>query len=256
MNDVLNQIIEHKKVILKNLKGFEYKAKNTSEKFRLESTLKNNAEHLKIIAEFKKASPSNGDINLNADICSYMSIYDKYADAISVLCEDKFFKGSLMDLKTARSLTLRPLLAKDFYIDPVQVDVAAENGADSILIIVKILSKDQIKSVFERAEYLGLDSIFEIHSRSELDLILENFKPRIIGVNVRNLKTFGFDYKVADELQAHIPSTSFSIFESGLNRPDSVKEVKGKYDGVLIGTALMRAESPERFFEELKRWSR
>lgn len=225
------------------------------EKFRFQRQLIGNKEEIKIIAEFKKASPSKGKINPDASLEHYISLYDKYADGISILTDEEFFMGKIEFIKMAKGMTEKPVLAKDFYIDPVQIQRAVFYGADAILIIARILNETMIKELYNLSVSLGVDSIVEIHSEEDLRKVMKVIDPEIIGINVRDLSNFEIDKKILHDLLKMIPENKIVIAESGIQKPEELLKLKGKVDAVLIGTAIMSSENPEMFLKELKRWS-
>jgi len=249
--NILEKIIENKKIeiaILKK-KKIEFKIPE-KEKFKFRKIFENG--NLKIIAEFKKASPSKGEINKNAKLSEYIMLFDKYADAISILTDEKFFYGNINFVKEAKEFTKLPILAKDFYLHPLQIRRALNFGADAILIIAKILQKKDIKILFEECNQLGIDAIFEAHSKEDLEKIFESVEPKIIGINTRDLNDFSIHQDIIDKLLNFIPKNVYIIAESGIKEPMEIKNLKNKVNGVLIGTAIMSSKHPEEFLKSLK----
>ena len=208
-----------------------------------------------MLAEFKRASPSMGVINEDADLEEYVKLYARYADAISILTDEKFFRGCMEFVSKARKLTSLPILAKDFYIHPVQIFRAAHYGASVVLIIVRMLDDGKIRELYETADSLGMDVIFEVHSVEEMERLLRIVEPRIVGINTRNLEDFTINRKVVDDILPYVPGEMAVIAESGIKTPEEIKNLKGKVHGVLVGTAIMRSRDPEWFLREMKRWS-
>jgi len=212
-----------------------------------------------IIAEFKRKSPSKGDINKYASpekvSISYMQ---SGASAISVLTDEEFFGGSNEDLRIVRKYNYCPILRKEFIISEYQIIEAKSIGADAILLIASILSKEEISRFVKLAKSLGMEILFEVHDKDEIVKYLDEID--LIGVNNRNLKTFNTDYKYSIEMFRHLPSDVVKISESGINDPKIVKELKScGYDGFLIGEYFMASgdpgESCGRFVREVDRES-
>jgi indole-3-glycerol phosphate synthase len=252
MNNILNEIVEYKREFVKGVDLDINASVPLKNAFALKGCLRK-GNNIKIISEFKKASPSKGDININADINEYIPLYSKYADAISILTEDKYFKGSLSDVRTARKLTDKPILAKDFYVDPVQVHNALQHGASCILIIVKILEQKEIRDLYDTANELGMDAIIEVHSRDDLLKATDVIEPEIVGINVRNLSDFSINYTVMDEIIPLIPTHSAIVAESGIKGCDCIDKIKRDINAVLIGTSIMNSSEPEKYLVELRR---
>ncbi len=210
--------------------------------------------NLKLIAEFKRASPSKGWINPEAKLTKYVKIYDTYADAVSILTEEKFFRGSVEFVREARKITARPILAKDFFVDERQVKQALVAGADAVLIVRRVVDLKQAKNLYSLAESLGLDSIVEVHSPDEAKEVLDSIDPAIIGINTRNFEDLSIHPEVIDEVVKVIPESKIIIAESGVSRKEDLERIKGKVNAVLIGTAIMKAENPEEFLKEMVKW--
>ena len=204
-----------------------------------------------VIAEIKRKSPSKGMINEHVSVEKVSIGYMQAgASGLSVLTDQNFFGGSSEDLVTARSFNFCPILRKDFMIDPYQVIEAKSMGADVILLIAAILKKEEIEALAELARSLGMESLLEVHSESELNSALTD-KVDLIGVNNRNLKTFNTDIATSKELSDKIPDEFTKVTESGLHSPEVVNELKEYgYEGFLIGESFMKSGRPERAAKE------
>src|SRR5262249_33513368 len=220
---------------------------------RLRQTLESDCPPLKIIAEFKRRSPSAGTIRDHSTVSEIVRSYDHGgACAISVLTDEQYFEGSITDLCAARSITKLPLLRKDFIIDPVQIFEAAIAGADAVLLIVAALDASSLKQLRSLAEdELGLDALVEVHSADELKLAL-HADAKIIGVNNRDLGTFRVSLSTSERLIGEAPRDRILISESGIQNADSLVHLhKIGFRGFLIGEKLMRAANPETALREL-----
>lgn len=197
-----------------------------------------------IIAEFKRKSPSKGVINAYADVLeTTLGYMQAGASALSVLTEQDYFMGKSEDLTIARNANYCPILRKDFTVDEYQIIEAKSIGADAILLIAAALEKDQIKNLHQLAKSLGLEVLFEIHGKDELDKVPDS--DLIIGVNNRNLKTMEVDLKTSFDIINELPKTSLLISESGLSNVEDVKQLKeAGYQGFLMGEHFMRTPNP------------
>jgi len=197
-----------------------------------------------IIAEFKRRSPSKGDIHKNADVLHVTQGYVAAgASALSVLTDQHFFGGTNADLEIARSGNTCPILRKDFTIDPYQILEAKAIGADAILLIAACLGKKQLRSLAQLAKSLGLDVLLEVHDRTELDHWNEYVD--IIGVNNRNLKTFDVSIQTSIDLLEEMPAGSVCISESGINDPAVIVDLRQRgFRGFLIGENFMADDFP------------
>ncbi len=212
---------------------------------RLRQALANRSS-INIIAEYKKASPSKGTINEQLAPAEVAEAYRSGgAAAISVLTEEDNFKGSLDDLVAVRSAVDIPILRKDFIFDPFQVYEAAAVGADAILLIAAMLSDTQLRDLEALAEdELGMDALIEVHTLEELDRIKGGSK--LIGVNNRDLHSFGVSLDISRELIRHVHTSSVMVTESGISSPNQISELRDLgYSGFLIGETLMRSGDPE-----------
>ena len=204
-----------------------------------------------IIAEFKRRSPSKNEINNKLsvhEVCRNYQIFG--ASGLSILTNLKYFGGSLEDLALARSACTLPILRKDFIIDEYQIYEAKAFGADTILLISSILTRDEIANLSKKAKELNLEVLLEVHNNEELkEGLVEHVD--IIGVNNRNLKSFKTDIQISEKLFNQIPDKFLKISESGLNNDNSIKKLKKiGYQGFLIGEKFMVSSDPGK---ELKK---
>ena len=198
---------------------------------------------LKIIAEFKRRSPSAGTIRNDLSATDVATRYERGgACAISVLTDEQYFGGSILDLGAIRASTALPLLRKDFIIDEIQIYEAAAVGADAVLLIAAALDDDALAKLRATAEdELGLDAVVEVHTSEELRRAVMT-GARIIGVNNRDLRTFRTSLETSERLIAEAPRDRIMISESGLQDPKSLRHLQTLgFRGFLIGEALMRA---------------
>ena len=220
---------------------------------RLLRALEADLPQLKIIAEFKRKSPSVGIIRDGLSTADIARRYERGgACAISVLTDEEYFGGSLEDLSAARSSAKLPVLRKDFIIDPIQIYEAAIAGADAVLLIVAALDDALLRKLREVAEdELGLDALVEVHTSDELRRALDA-GAKIIGANNRDLKTFQISLNTSERLIAETPPDSIMISESGLQNAESLCRLRSLgFRGFLIGEALMRVGDPETALRDL-----
>lgn len=220
---------------------------------RLGAALQKN-QGIGIIGEFKRASPSLGEIRRDADPAEVARLYAAAGVcAISVLTEPEFFGGSLEDLRRVRAVADLPILRKDFIVDEYQIDEAAIAGADAILLIVAALTCEELARFRARAEdELGLDALIEVHSAAEMKCAT-NLGATLIGVNNRDLRTFSTSLETSKELAPFAPAGATLISESGIASPADIRQLaQCGYRGFLIGESLMRAPDPGAFIRELR----
>lgn len=198
----------------------------------------------RVIAEFKRASPSEGTIRENADPKAIAQAYaEAGASAMSCLT-DSHFDGSFEDLKAVRRAVELPVLCKDFMLKPAQLFEARQQGADCILLIVAALEPPHLREMIKEAQALGLHILCETHDEREIDRALAA-GARIIGVNNRDLHTFEVDIDRALRLRKHVPETFTYVAESGITTREQVQTLReAQVDAILVGTALMRAVDP------------
>lgn len=208
---------------------------------------------LSIIAEIKKASPSEGLISQNFDPCICAEIYDEAgASAISVLTDKRFFQGDFQYLDDVRSMTDDiPLLCKDFIVSEYQIYKARDFGADAILLIAALLSMDQMQRYIDIARELGMDVLCEIHNEEELEKVLLT-DARIIGINNRDLETFEIDLETTNRLIKKIPEGRIIVSESGFSTAEDVRKLDPRVDAILVGTSLMKAKNIKEKIYEFK----
>jgi indole-3-glycerol phosphate synthase len=255
MATILDAIISEKKIEVEQLKRSSVPLNKVNDQpyYSFLSILEN-ASELTIIAEFKRASPSKGDINQDADPAEQTSSYIKYgADACSVLTDKRFFKGDFSDLEKVRKAIDKPILCKDFVIDPIQIDYAKNVGANIILLIVAAMDEGKLNSLYKYAKQQNLDVLMEVHNEEELEMALKT-GAKIIGVNNRNLKNFEVDLSVTERLAPIVKkSGAFLISESGIKTIDDVKRVvHAGANGILVGETFMRAENIEETLKAMK----
>ncbi|MFJ6412684.1 indole-3-glycerol phosphate synthase TrpC [Terribacillus saccharophilus] len=211
-------------------------------------------KRIQVIAEIKRASPSKGMINPDVVPADQADIYEAAgAGAISVLTDTPFFKGTMEDLAAVRKAVELPILNKDFILDEIQIDRAADYGADVILLIVAALEKDRLHALYHYAKSKEMDVLVEVHNEEELEQAQE-LGANIIGINNRNLKTFEVDLGVTERLIEKIDtSATLVISESGITVPsDASRVAKAGAKGILVGETLMRATDVGAVLETLR----
>ncbi|EMQ94892.1 Indole-3-glycerol phosphate synthase [Xanthomarina gelatinilytica] len=221
----------------------------------LASKLKNSTTG--IIAEHKRRSPSKSVINQNLNVFDVAKGYENAGVCgMSVLTDSKYFGGSLDDLLIARASCNLPLLRKEFIIDEYQILEAKAYGADVILLIAAILTKEEIKQFSEFAKSLNLDVLLEVHNEEELH---KSIMPSLdmFGVNNRNLKTFDVSLDTSKTLSQIMPNEFVKVSESGISSVDAIKELQPfGYKGFLIGENFMKTDdagkSAAKFIKDLK----
>jgi indole-3-glycerol phosphate synthase len=197
---------------------------------------------LSCIAEVKRRSPSKGDLDpgLQPDLVAKEYVAGG-ASCLSVLTDEDFFGGSVLDLQSARHASGLPVLRKDFTVAEVDVIDARTMGADAVLLIAAALDDAELARFQARALALGLAALVEVHNEEELDRALEA-GARLVGVNQRDLRTFAVDHQRACALAARIPSDVVAVAESGIrDADDSRRLADAGYDAILVGETLVKA---------------
>jgi len=210
------------------------------------------APGLSVIGEIKQASPSKGLICEDLNIPQILEAYNQVMSAVSVLTEPFFFLGSQENFEEARKSTSLPLLRKDFFIDPLQIYQAKVWGASCILLIAKILDTGQLQEFQSLAHELGMDALIEVHDEEDLRKAL-SVKPKLAGINNRDLRNFTIDLNTTVRLRKLIPQDCTVITESGIRKAEDLKTLSGMgISGALVGEMFMRSQQVVADVKELK----
>ena len=254
MKDILEEIVAHKRVEVERSKQLrplssiskeaeQYIANGRHAVISLSRRL--SASQSGIIAEFKRRSPSKGWIKESGKAEVIPLSYSLHgASGLSILTDEYYFGGCQQFLETARGLVAdTPILRKDFIIDEYQLFEARLIGADAVLLIASDLTQDECRRFARLAHELGLETLLEIHSESELDYVGENID--MVGVNNRHLGTFHTDVATSFRLASMLPKDYVLVSESGISQPQTVRELReAGFRGFLIGETFMRCDEP------------
>ena len=209
-------------------------------------------EGISLIAEIKRSSPSKGDLSAIENPVSLARDYQSGgADLISVLTEERRFKGNIADLIAVRTAVDVPVLRKDFIVTEFQVYESRVLGADLMLLIVAGLSKSQLVDFYQLATELGMDVLVEVHDLAEAEIAVD-IGSKIIGVNCRNLKTLEVNDKNFELILPQLPASILKVAESGISTREqvlSVQELGAK--AVLVGETLVKTGNPVHTIKEL-----
>ncbi len=200
-----------------------------------------------VIAEYKRRSPSVGDLPRGADpVEDVVRAYERGgAAALSILTESEHFGGSIADLRAARAVTDLPILRKDFTVDRYQLYEAAAVQADAVLLIVAALEPQELENLHAEARQLDLDVLVEVHDRDELEVALEHLDADVIGINNRDLTDFSVDVNRTFDLLVDVPAGKTVVSESGISSRSQIEDLEQVgVDAVLVGEILMRSEDP------------
>ena len=209
--------------------------------------------NISFICEVKKASPSKGIISEDFPYLEIAKKYNECADVISVLTEPDYFLGSDKYLSEIKNIVKIPVLRKDFIISEYQIYEAKAIGADAILLIVAILTKEELNNYLNLAHKIGLGCLVEAHDEEEVKIAVES-GARVIGVNNRNLKDFSIDMNNSIKLRNLAPRSVKFVSESGIKTREDIKTLQDNYvDEVLIGETLMRSKDIIKSIGELKK---
>lgn len=215
----------------------------------------NKPRQISLIAEIKKASPSRGIIRENFNPQEIVKAYQGAGvQALSVLTEEDYFMGNISCINEVKNLIDAPVLRKDFILEAYQVYESRFFGADAILLIADLLTKDKLIELMQLADSLGMDYLIEAHSEKELKKIL-NLKPPLIGINNRDLHTLEVDFKITEKLYLLIPKDKIVVVESGIKTYQDILFLKILgVNAVLIGEAFMEAEDIGKKVQEVMGW--
>ncbi|WP_184663577.1 indole-3-glycerol phosphate synthase TrpC [Texcoconibacillus texcoconensis] len=246
---MLDDIVATKK---QEMKQFAMPLESEVKGYSFFEALREPHRSLGVIAEVKAASPSKGVIKEQFSALDVARSYQEAgADALSVLTDESYFKGSCQRLTEVKKHVNLPVIRKDFIIDERQIEESKRIGADAILLIASILEPKTLKSFYEQAKILGLDCLVEVHGYDELQKVLDQFEPDILGVNNRDLKTFTTSLQETENLARHIPKSSIFVSESGIHEKADIDFVsRCGANAVLVGEALMRADDPRKTLPE------
>ena len=205
-----------------------------------------------VIAELKKASPSKGLIRAEFDAAALAKeMQQSGAAVLSVLTDERFFQGSLENLRRASEAVTIPCLRKDFMVDPFQIVEARANGADAILLIVAALNDEELRTLRDEARRWELDVLCEVHDAEELERALP-LECECVGVNSRDLRTFEVSLDRACELADRLPRSAVHVAESGIHTREEMDRLRAAgYEAFLIGESLMRQPRPGAALQQL-----
>lgn len=255
MDSILNAIVDNKRreIEAKAMLGIYDKALSNAQKsaYTPVSMSRNIIDNeFGIIAEFKRRSPSRGDIHPGAVADVIVRGYtESGAAACSILTDTVYFGGALSDLALARKSTSLPLLRKEFIVDTCQIFEARLYGADAILLIASILSFNDIVKFTDTAHQLGMEVLLELHDMNELD----RFNPEVdmVGINNRNLSTFVTDTDVSLQMASALPDDIVKVAESGLSSIAEIHRLRDVgYRGFLIGETFMKHQHPGKALKD------
>ena len=257
---ILDEILEVKKEEVKKLRQNFTPSQFRDSEFYEKQKLSffdalSDKKKISIIAEIKKASPSKGIIKEDFNHLRIAETYFKNnVDAVSILTDVNFFKGSIQYLNDIAKFKEAPLLRKDFIIDEYQIFEAKSNGADAILLIAEALSQSQITELSHAASENDLEVLLELHSKDEIKKIDFNMN-KIIGINNRDLKTFDVTLNTTFEISEKLHDDVLVVSESGINNQDDIAKLKdSRTDAILVGEHFMKSASPDEEIKRFKEW--
>jgi indole-3-glycerol phosphate synthase len=199
-------------------------------------------DEVKIVAEIKPASPSAGTLKESIDLPEIIKAYNRYASAISVLADEKYFKGSLQLIRQVAEATTLPVLCKDFIIDDYQVYEARSAGAKAVLLIVKMVGDNLLRKLYATIVALGMTPVVEVQNEDEVKRALE-LSPEVILINNRDLNSFAIDFETTKRLAPLIPAPVLAISASGIKERQDIDDLLPYASRFLIGSSLMQADN-------------
>lgn len=253
MKSVLREIVENKKAELQQreaarpLSTFKADVQIADNSFIRAFSRKDRAN---IIAEVKPKSPSMGSASKEFDLANVLATYNKYAQAISVLTDEKYFGGSLQLLSKVKTLSALPVLCKDFIISQYQVFEARAAKADAILLIVKALSDDQLSELYELTKSLGMTAVVEVQNELEIDRAMK-VNPEVLLVNNRNLDSLEIDLSTCEKLMPLISDSVVKVAASGIEHACDIEKLSVVCNNFLIGSSLMKSVNIDEKLSEL-----
>ncbi len=253
--NLLDTIVAHKKEEVARLKRsgslHEHLDHGVIQPRDFDGALRNSG--LSFICEIKRRSPSRGAIRPELSPESVGQSYEQGgASAISVLTDERFFGGSIDDVRDMRSAVSLPILRKEFIVDEYQIHESRAIGVDALLLITRILDGAQLADLIAASNECGLAALVEVHSEQEIEHALEA-GAAILGINNRDLDTLEVDLQTGLRLRGYVPDDRAVVAESGvLSRDDAAAVEQAGFDGVLIGESLLLADDPVAKLLELR----
>jgi len=261
MKSVLREIVEHKRVEVaaresaRTLASFEKDVVPADNRFLAALTGESSKgarrpKSANIIAEVKPRSPSMGSASSSFDLTSVLATYNKYARAISVLTDEKYFGGSLQLLSEVKKHSSLPVLCKDFIITKYQVFEARAAQADAILLIVKSLDDEELSDLYATCTKLGMTAVVEVQNEEEVKRALA-INPQLILVNNRNLDSLEIDLATSEKLMPLIPDSVVKVVASGIETAEDIRRLAHVSNNFLIGSSLMKSGNVDEKLKEL-----
>jgi indole-3-glycerol phosphate synthase len=252
VHSLLKQILDHKRDEVARLKrdGLPPEGeKATSRDFRKAISVPG---RIQVIAEIKFASPSAGTIREKSDPRAIGRLYEEAgAAAISLITDERFFLGDRGHLPLLKGAVSLPVLRKDFIIDEIQLLETARLGADAVLLIARVLSREQLRDFFAACRDLGFEALTEVHDRTDLEKAVGSGAD-IIGINNRDLETFTVDLRATTELAPLVAASHVVVSESGIKSAADIHDLRRfGVDAVLVGTSLMGSDDAAGKLKEL-----